>query len=81
MKTKRRFSAPRRKYGQTGHPTNVKRIAAYKEFFKKMQKAAQRVPTIKQFLLTANTTKGVRAILSVLLFTLLALQGVVCYTL
>ena len=28
----------------------------------------------------ANTTKGVRAILSVLLFALLVLQGIVCYT-
>ena len=37
-------------------------------------------PTIKQILPTANTTKGVRAILPVLLFTPLALQGIVCYT-
>ena len=37
-------------------------------------------PTINQILPTANTTKGVRAILPVLLFTPLALQGIVCYT-
>ena len=38
------------------------------------------MPTIKQILLTANTTKGARTILPVLLFTRLVLQGIVCYT-
>ena len=38
------------------------------------------MPTIKQISLTANTTKGARTILPVLLFTRLALQGIVCNT-
>ncbi len=38
------------------------------------------MPTIKQVLPTANIIKEVRANLLVLLFTRLALQGIVCYT-
>ena len=44
------------------------------------KKGTQGTPTIKQILPTANTTKGVRANFPVLLFTPLALQGIVCYT-
>ena len=79
MKTKRRFSAPRRKYRQTGHPTHVKRIAAYKEFLKKCKKRRKGTPTIKQVLPPEKEKRGTDD-LFVLLFTRLALQGIVCYT-
>ena len=45
----------------------------------KKKEVPKNAPSIKQVLPTENT-KGVRAILFVLLFTRLAPQGIVCYT-